>query len=87
MNLLVQSISYDDLPDADDVLVSTCDHEGHDLSQARNGEPLFLLFELELFQSVDPARLVASGTKDDTVRPFLDVIQASVAVDGATGGK
>jgi hypothetical protein len=84
MDLLIQSISDDNLSHSNHVLVLAGDHQRHDLSQAGNREPLFLFLQLQLLQSVDPAGLVASRSEDDTVRPFLDMIQSSIAVDRST---
>lgn len=72
--LLIQGIPDDYLPDPHDVLVLSGHHQRHDFPQAGDRESLLLLLELQLLESIYPARFVAFRPKHDAIRALFDMI-------------
>ena len=72
---LSQGVADDDLADADNVFVRDR-HEGLDLAQAGDREPVLLLVHFEFFQRDNVARRFAPRAEHDAVAPFLDLVQA-----------
>ena len=83
---LSQSFPNYYLADADNVFVFAS-YESINFSQSSDGEAIFLLVKLELLESNDFACLLVARTKDDTIGPFLDLIQALVRINGTRRSK